>query len=78
MCFFLPPPALSGSGYVGRKLTASLSAWHTGSPKRLLAVILPLTYKFYSIVEETYIAPNTNTDGQNFCLNLQLWAARKC
>ncbi len=74
MCCFLPPPALSGSGYVGRKLTASLSAWHTGSPKCLLAVILPLTYRFFSIVEETHIAPNTNRDGQNFCLNLQLWA----
>jgi len=76
MCFFLPPPALSGSGYVGRKLTASLSAWHTGSPKCLIPVILPLTYKFFSIVEETHIAPNMNRDGQNFCLNIQLQAAR--
>ena len=76
MCCFLPPPALSGSGYVGRKLTASLSAWHTGSPICLICFILPLTYKFFSIVEETYIAPNTNRDGQNFYLNLQDWAAR--
>ncbi len=76
MCFFLPPPALSGSGYVGRKLTASLSAWHTGSPKCLLPVILPLTYKFFSSVEETHFSPNTNRDGQNFCLNIQFQAAR--
>ena len=32
--------------------------------------------QIFSIVEETHFSPNTNRDGQNFYLNLQLWAAR--
>ena len=60
--------------WVGSSLLPSQPG--TQAPQYVYYCYFTTDLQIFSIVEETHFSPNTNRDGQNFYLNLQLWAAR--